>query len=146
MHHVGNNSIQPGDFMTGRKKKSEPSDFVEKLREKRLNYLKSYLRWKKEETALKSSFQINSHSLLWVWEFSKKAVLICFVFYVIVQIYTMVIMIIYCDFTYLGDLVNQTGEILKECVFMYLVKAGIENFSKIFCSRQTNNNTDEPDG
>ena len=31
-------------------------------------------------------------------------------------------MIIYCDFTYLGDLVNQTGEILKECVFMYLVK------------------------
>lgn len=146
MRHVENNLIQMGDFMMGQKKKREPSSFIEKLREKRLDYLKSYLQWKKEETALKSSFQINSHSLLWVWEFSKKLILICSMFYIIVQIYSMTVMIIYHDFTYLGDLINQTGEILKECVFMYLAKAGFENLGKIFCSRHTSNNTDEPEG
>ena len=131
--------------MVGRKKKHNPSTFIDKLREKRLNYLKNYLQWKKEETELKSSFQINSHSLLWVWEFSKKAVLICFAFYVVVQVYAMVVMVVQRDFTYLGDLINKAGDILERCVFMYLIKAAFESVGKIFCSRQTDD-FDEPVG
>lgn len=145
MQLVENNGIQMGDFMVGRKKKHNPSTFIDKLREKRLNYLKNYLQWKKEETELKSSFQINSHSLLWVWEFSKKAVLICFAFYVVVQVYAMVVMVVQHDFTYLGDLINKAGDILERCVFMYLIKAAFENVGKIFCSRQTDD-PDEPVG
>lgn len=132
--------------MVGRKKKCNPSTFVDKLREKRLNYFKNYLQWKKEETELKASFQINSHSLLWVWEFSKKAVLICFVFYVVVQVYAMVVMVVQRDFTYLGDLINKSGDILERCVFMYLIKAAFENVGKIFCSHQTDDDPDEPVG
>lgn len=131
--------------MVGRKKKRNPYTFIDKLREKRLNYLKNYLQWKKEETELKSSFQINSHSLLWVWEFSKKAVLICFAFYVVVQVYAMVVMVAQRDFTYLGDLINKAGDILERCVFMYLMKAAFENVGKIFCSRQIDD-PDEPVG
>lgn len=78
--------------------------------------------------------QKNSHSLLWVWEFSKKAVLICFLFYIAVQVYAMTVMLVYNDFSYLGDLINQTGEIVQNCVFAYLVKAGFENIGKIICS------------
>lgn len=146
MQHVESNGIRMGDFMVGRKKKCGSSGFIETIREKRLKYLKKYLQWKQEETALKSSFQINSHSLLWVWEFSKKAVLICFAFYVVVQVYAMVVMVVQRDFTYLGDLINKAGDILERCVFMYLIKAAFENVGKIFCSRQTDNNPDEPVG
>lgn len=43
----------------------------------------------------------------------------------------MVVMISYGDFSYLGDLITKTGEILENCVFAYFVKSGIENFGKI---------------
>lgn len=81
----------------------------------------------------------NTHSLLWVWEFSKKAVLICFFFYVAVQIYAMAVMIVYTDFTYLGALIEQTGNIVCECVFAYLIKAGLENIGKIWFPNIKNN-------
>lgn len=104
---------------------------VNKLRSNRLERLEDRLKWKRKEMDLKSVIQENSHSLLWIWEFSKKAVLICLMFYVIVQIYAMVVMVRYNDFSYLGDLINKTGEILENCVFAYFVKSGIENFGKI---------------
>lgn len=104
---------------------------VNKLRSNRLERLEDRLKWKRKEMDLKSVIQENSHSLLWIWEFSKKAVLICLMFYVIVQIYAMVVMVRYSDFSYLGDLINKTGEILENCVFAYFVKSGIENFGKI---------------
>lgn len=43
----------------------------------------------------------------------------------------MIVMIVYQDFTHLGELINQTGEIVQNCVFGYLLKAGIENVGKI---------------
>lgn len=83
---------------------------------------------------LKADIYENSHSLLWVWEFSKKAVLICFIFYVLVQVYSMVTMAVTNDYTNLGELINQTGEIVRDCVFGYLIKAGLENVGKIIGS------------
>ena len=70
--------------------------------------------------------------LSWIWEFSKKAVLICLTFYVIVQIYSMAVMVIFCDFSNLGILIEKTGDLVETCVFGYLIKAGFENFGKIW--------------
>ena len=103
-----------------------------KLKKNRLAHLKTRLKWKKKELEVKADLHDKSHSLLWVWEFSKKAVLICFIFYMIVQVYSMVVMVVTQDFTHLGELINQTGQIVQNCVFGYLIKAGIENVGKIF--------------
>lgn len=123
---------------------------VNKMRSNRLERLEDRLKWKRKEMDLKSNIQVNSHSLLWIWEFSKKAVLICLMFYVIVQLYSMIVMVKYNDFSYLGDLINKTGEILENCVFAYFVKSGIENFGKIVFvgpnSDQKDDDLDEPVG
>lgn len=98
---------------------------------------------------LRSAVQRNSNSLFWVWEFSKKAVLICFAFYVIVQVYSMVVMLRFYDFTYLGELINQTGTITRDCVFAYLIKAGLENIGKIWFQHKLGDNAqtkDDADG
>lgn len=115
----------------------------ELFRENRLERLKTRLEYKVKKSELKAELYDKSHSLLWIWEFSKKAVLICFAFYAIVQIYSMAVMIIYKDFTYLSDLINQAGEIVRECVFGYLVKAGVENLGKILVSRRNESDEDE---
>lgn len=112
-----------------------------KIQRSRLARLKTRLRWKKKTIEAKAGVHNNSSSLLWVWEFSKKAVLICFVFYMIVQIYSMVVMFVTRDFTNLGELINKTGEIVENCVFGYLIKAGIENFGKIFFSKSNDDET-----
>ena len=92
---------------------------------------------------LKDVMHKNSHALLWVWEFSKKAVLICFLCYMAVQIYSMVVMVKYCDFTHLGSLIEKTGEIVENCVFGYLVKAGVENISKIIFTDPVTDESDD---
>lgn len=71
---------------------------------------------------------------LWVWEFSKKLVLLVTLLYVIEQIYAAVAMWIFSDFSYLGTMMEQSSDILKTCVFGYLVKSGIENAFKIRCN------------
>jgi len=108
------------------------TEWYNKFYEKRLSRLNIKLYWKQEEQRLRSEVQKNSHSLLWVWEFSKKAVMICFFFYMIVQLYSMSVMVIFQDFTYLGELITTTGNLVENCVFMYLVKAGLENGVKIW--------------
>lgn len=128
------------------------TEWYNKFCEKRLKHLNIRLYWKQEEQRLRSEVQKNSHSLLWVWEFSKKAVMICFFFYMIVQLYSMSVMVIFQDFTYLGELITTTGNLVENCVFMYLVKAGLENGVKIWQQHKTGQseieNTDdtEPDG
>ena len=73
-------------------------------------------------------------------------------FYVIVQVYAMFVMFRFYDFTYLGELISQTGQITRDCVFAYLIKAGLENIGKIWFQHklgdnaQTENDADEPVG
>lgn len=118
-------------------------DIFTAFNKKRLQRLKDRFARRAELNAIKTEAYKNSHSLLWVWEFSKKAVLICFIFYVLVQIYAMVVMIYFCDFSYLGELINQTGQILQNCVFAYLIKAGFENVGKIWSQRDTDSDSDD---
>lgn len=120
------------------------TSLINRLRQKRLAWLKSHMAMKTEEMKLKAEYQKNSHSLLWVWEFSKKAVLICFIFYVIVQIYSMAVMVTYREFTYLSDLINKAGDIVENCVFAYLIKSGLENLPKIIFGHKTDD-TNDPD-
>lgn len=110
--------------------------FIDNVRRNRLARLKDRLSWKKKEMEVLSATQKSSHSLLWVWEFSKKAVLVCFLFYIVVQVYAMTVMVVYCDFANLGELINQTGEIVQNCVFAYFIKAGVENVGKIMRSTE----------
>lgn len=119
------------------------TEWYNKLYEKRLKRLNIKLYWKQEEQRLRSEVQKNSHSLLWIWEFSKKAVMICFFFYMIVQIYSMSVMVIYQDFTYLGELITKTGNLVENCVFMYLIKAGFENGVKIWQQHKANKSESE---
>lgn len=80
---------------------------------------------------LKAKRKKNSDSLVWVWEFSKKLVLICSVLYVFSFFYSCVVMWKFFDFTYLGTFIEQSSDILRTCVFGYFIKAGIENVIKI---------------
>lgn len=63
----------------------------------------------------------------WLWEFSKRLVVMCVVLYAIVQMYSMVVMVVSGDFSALTILVEQITDVLKTCVFGYFVKAGAEN-------------------
>ena len=114
------------------------------IQKERLAALKRRLKRKTEINELKFQAQQSSHSLLWVWEFTKKAVLICFLFYFITQIYAMSVMVIYCDFSCLGEFISQNGTILRECVFGYFIKSGAENVMKIWFQHKPSN--DEPVG
>lgn len=117
--------------MVTNRKKNRLHDWLKELDKKKLARLKRKIERKEKALNLKTKLQNMSHSLLWVWEFSKKAVLICFIFYIIVQVYSMIVMVYSCDFTHLGTLIEKTGEIVENCVFAYLIKAGIENVGKI---------------
>lgn len=114
-------------------------------RRNRLKRLKSRLQYNEKKLELKATVQKNSHSLLWVWEFSKKAVLICFIFYVIVQVYAMVVMVRFYDFTHLGELISQTAQLTERCVFAYLIKAGLENIGKIWFQNKQGGDTHDDD-
>ena len=83
---------------------------------------------------------------MWVWEFSKKAVLICFLFYIVTQIYAMVVMVRFMDFVYLGSLIDSTKELTRDCVFAYLIKAGLENIGKIWFSSRKEPSDSESSG
>lgn len=132
-----------------KKKQKKKMGFKDKIREKRLSRLESKLYWEEKKAKLKSRMQKASNSLLWVWEFSKKAVMVCFGLCLITWIFAMAIMVIYQDFSYLNELVIGAKEILRDCVFAYFIKAGIENVVKITNSRSKNNNhnyDNEPKG
>lgn len=109
---------------------------------KYVSFLERHLLLQEKTLALKSKMHENSHSLFWVWEFSKKAVLICFIFYIIIQIYSMAVMVIFQDFSYLGNLIDSATNIVENCVFAYLIKSGIENIPKIWIGLRENKTDD----
>lgn len=85
-------------------------------------------------------------ALLWIWEFSKKIVLVCSLIYVISFIYSCWVMVKFCDLSYLGTFITETSEILRTCVFGYFVKAGVENIGKIVVNKLPSLNQTDNDG
>lgn len=117
-----------------RKKKGPVERFADTIRRWELKRLREAMKHRQKKLELKAEVQKSSSSLLWVWEFSKKAVLICFMFYVAVQVYSMSVMWLTQDFTSLPNLIDRTAELTERCVFAYLIKAGLENIGKIWFS------------
>ena len=81
----------------------ERKDRVEAVRHKK----------KMRKMELTAARKKNSDSLIWVWEFSKKLVLICSALYVFSFFYSCVVMWKFFDFTYLGTFIEQASDILK---------------------------------
>lgn len=79
----------------------------------------------------------------WLWEFSKRLVVMCVVLYAIVQMYSMVVMVVSGDFSALTILVEQITDVLKTCVFGYFVKAGAENVIREYRRKKEDNTNDE---
>lgn len=85
--------------------------------------------------------RLRHEPLLWVWEFSKRLVIICSTLYVVSFFYACAVMYKSQDFTYLGTFITESSDILKTCVFGYFAKAGIENILKI--AKNKNESEDE---
>lgn len=79
----------------------------------------------------------------WVWEFSKRLVLLLALAYFIVVFYAAAIMAKTGNLDALGQLIQDNAEVLKVCVFGYFIKAGVENAFKIGLSKY---NTPEQPG
>lgn len=79
----------------------------------------------------------------WLWEFSKRLVVMCVVLYAVVQLYSMVVMVVSSDFSALTILVEQITDVLKTCVFGYFVKAGAENVIREYRRKREETHNDE---
>lgn len=67
----------------------------------------------------------------WVMEFSKKVVVLCVLLHVAAFLYSAVAMWYFADTSTLPTIISESSEVLRSCVFGYMVKAGIENWQKI---------------
>lgn len=67
----------------------------------------------------------------WVIEFSKKVVILCVVIHVAAFVYSAVVMWRFMDISALPTIISESSEVLRSCVFGYMIKAGLENWQKI---------------
>lgn len=67
----------------------------------------------------------------WLWEFSKKIVVLVAIVFFIDLIYSRIFLIFNPDSTAITELTNQMTDIFKITVVSYAVKAGFENVIKI---------------
>ena len=85
----------------------------------------------------------------WLWEFSKRVVVIMAALYFISFIYAMVCCCIAvglaADTTALATLITETNETFRVVVGGYMIKAGVENATKILRNSREDG-YDEPQG
>lgn len=79
----------------------------------------------------------------WLWEFSKRLVVMCVVLYAVIQVYSMAVMVVSSDFSALSILNEQVTDVMKTCVFGYFVKAGAENVIREFRRKKEDETNDE---
>lgn len=84
-----------------------------------------YRKWKKRKEADKSSI------LNWLWEFSKKIVVVLSIYYFLQSIYVAFLVKVVPDSVVLGTLITEINETFRVCIGGYLLKAGLENTVKI---------------
>lgn len=68
----------------------------------------------------------------WLWEFSKRIVVLVAIAFFIVLIYSMVFMFFNPDSTAIISIFTDMSRIFKATVISYAVKAGFENVIKIY--------------
>lgn len=79
----------------------------------------------------------------WLWEFSKRLVVMCVVLYAVIQVYSMAVMVVSSDFSALSILNEQVTDVMKTCVFGYFVKAGAENVIREYRRKKEDETNDE---
>lgn len=79
----------------------------------------------------------------WLWEFSKKLLVVCLLIYIIFFIFTCAIMWHFKNADALPTFIECTTNMLKFAVIGYLGKAGVENIFKIAGTHSGNNETNE---
>ncbi|RKM55071.1 hypothetical protein D6855_16545 [Butyrivibrio sp. CB08] len=83
----------------------------------------------------------------WLWEFSKRVVVIMAALYFISFIYAMVCCCLAleqaADTTALATLITETNETFRVVVGGYMIKAGVENATKIYKDRHQTTDEDE---
>lgn len=67
----------------------------------------------------------------WIIEFSKKVVVICALLYIIIEMFSILVIWQFMDTSALSTLIMESSDVLKVCVFGYMIKAGLENWQKI---------------
>lgn len=67
----------------------------------------------------------------WLWEFSKRIVILVAIAFFIVLIYSLVFLVLNPDSTAIQFLLDNMSSIFKVTVISYAVKAGFENVTKI---------------
>lgn len=90
----------------------------------------------------------NKQLTSWMIEFSKKVVILCVVIHAAAFIYSAVAMWWFMDLSALSTIISESSEVLRSCVFGYMVKAGLENWQKIknAAGGSENNEMEEPKG
>ena len=89
----------------------------------------------------------NTTPLYWIWEFSKKVVLITAALYFISFVYAMIMcskaIQLAMDTTALSTLITEANETFRVVVGGYMIKAGVENAAKIITSNILGKNDKE---
>lgn len=67
----------------------------------------------------------------WLWEFSKRIVVTVAVIFVIVFVFSCILLCFYPDSTALQSVIDNISDVFKVTVVSYAVKAGFENVTKI---------------
>ena len=67
----------------------------------------------------------------WLWEFSKRVVVITAALYFISCTYALVVCALWQDPTAIGTLISEANETFRVVVGGYMIKAGVENALKI---------------
>lgn len=100
------------------------------------------------EAAQKKAKAQDSTPLYWIWEFSKKVVLITAALYFVSFAYAMFMcykaMALVMDTTALSTLVTEANETFRVVVGGYMVKAGVENATKIITSNIQGKQSEQP--
>lgn len=97
---------------------------------------------RKKNSRSMTSEQKRSARTDWIWEFSKRVVVMLTAAYFIVVLYAAYIMAATGNLDSLTQLISDNADVLKVCVFGYFVKAGVENSFKIRLNRNDSEQND----
>lgn len=84
---------------------------------------------------------------VWLWEFSKRVVVVTALLYFISCIYALIVCAIWQDTATIGTLISEANETFRVVVGGYMIKAGVENALKIAGNKRQGDTTenDAPD-
>lgn len=97
---------------------------------------------KKTEEQLLKELEKKITPKVWIWEFSKRILLVLTVLYCVERIYAMVMMAVAGNMDYITVFLETGKEVFKAGVIFYALKAGIENTLKIALSNKGSEETD----